>query len=77
MRLAGLGGVGSGMKVRSVAVVVGALTALAGQVVQGPAASAGSDRGGRDADLAAIEKLHQLGRPVAWTNAPSAERREA
>ena len=44
---------------RSVAVVVGALTALAGQVVQGPAASAGSDRGGRDADLAAIEKLHQ------------------
>ncbi len=42
------------MKVRSVAVVVGALTALAGQVVQGQAASAGSD-----ADLAAIEKLHQ------------------
>ncbi len=47
------------MKVRSVAVVVGALTALAGgHVVQGQAASAGSDRG-RDADLAAIEKLHQ------------------
>ena len=46
------------MKVLSVAVVVGALTALAGQAVQGPAASAGSDRG-RDADLAAIEKLHQ------------------
>jgi ketosteroid isomerase-like protein len=46
------------MKVLSVAVVVGALTALAGQVVQGPAVSAGSDRG-RDADLAAIEKLHQ------------------
>ena len=46
------------MKVLSVAVVVGALTALAGQVVQGPAASAGSDRG-RDADLAGIEKLHQ------------------
>jgi ketosteroid isomerase-like protein len=44
------------MKVRSVAVVVGALTALAGQVVQAPPASAGS---GRDADLAAIEKLHQ------------------
>lgn len=43
---------------RSVAVVVGALTALAGQGVQGPAASAESDRG-RDADLAAIEKLHQ------------------
>ena len=42
----------------SVAVVVGALTPLAGQVVQGPAASAGSDRG-RDADRAAIEKLKQ------------------
>src|SRR5437764_12285956 len=39
-----------------VAVVVGALTPLAGQVVQGPAASAGSDRG-HDADRAAIEKL--------------------
>jgi len=46
------------MKVLSVAVVVGALTASAGHVVQGPAASAGSDRS-RDADLAAIEKLHQ------------------
>ena len=46
------------MKVLSVAVVVGALTALAEQVVQRPAASAGSDKG-RDADLAAIEKLHQ------------------
>ena len=46
------------MKVLSVAVVVGALTALAGPVVQGQAASAGSDRG-RAADLAAIEKLHQ------------------
>ncbi len=46
------------MKVRSVAVVVGALSALAGQMVQGPAASAGSDRG-RDADIAAIEKFHQ------------------
>ena len=46
------------MKVRSVAVVVGALTALAGQVVQGQSASGGSARG-RDADLAAIEKLHQ------------------
>ena len=46
------------MKVLSVAVFVGALTALAGQVVQRPASSAGSDRG-RDADLAAIEKLHQ------------------
>jgi ketosteroid isomerase-like protein len=46
------------MKVLSVAVVVGALTASAGQVVQGPAASAGSDRR-RGADVAAIEKLHQ------------------
>ena len=42
----------------SVAVIVGALTAFAGQALQEPAASAGSDRG-RDADLAAIEKLHQ------------------
>ena len=46
------------MKVLSVAVVVGALTAFAEQVVQKPAASVGSDKG-RDADLAAIEKLHQ------------------
>jgi len=43
---------------RSVAVVVGALTALAGQAAQRPATPAGSDKG-RDADLAAIEKLHQ------------------
>ena len=42
----------------SVALVVGALTAFAEQVVQKPATSAGSDRG-RDADWAAIEKLHQ------------------
>ena len=34
------------------------LTALAGPVVQGQAASAGSDRG-RVADMAAIEKFHQ------------------
>ncbi len=46
------------MKVLSVAVVIGALTAFAEQVVQKPAASVGSDKG-RDADLAAIEKLHQ------------------
>ena len=44
-------------KNRSVAVVVGALTASAGQVAQGQAASGGSDRG-RDADLAAIETFH-------------------
>ena len=43
---------------RSVAVVVGALTALAGQVAQRPATPPGSDRG-RDADRASIEKLHQ------------------
>jgi hypothetical protein len=47
------------MNVLSVAVVVGALTAFAEQVVQKPAASVGSDRGNRDADRAAIEKLHQ------------------
>ena len=46
------------MKVLSVALVVGALTAFAEQVVQKPAASVGSDKG-RDADRAAIEKLHQ------------------
>jgi uncharacterized protein (TIGR02246 family) len=42
----------------SVAVVVGALTALGGHVVLGQAGLPGSDRG-RSADLAAIEKLHQ------------------
>lgn len=47
------------MKVLSVAVVVGALTAFAEQVGQNPAASVGTDRQGRDADRAAIEKLHQ------------------
>ena len=40
------------------AAVAGASTPLAGQVVQEPAASDGSDRG-RDADRAAIEKLKQ------------------
>ncbi len=49
----------SGMKVLSVPLVVAALTAVAGHVVQKPAASVGSDRGGREADWAAIEKLHQ------------------
>jgi ketosteroid isomerase-like protein len=47
------------MNVLSVAVVAGALTAFAHQAVQKPAASVGSDRGGRDADRTAIEKLHQ------------------
>ena len=46
------------MTVLSVAVVVGVLAAFADQGVQKPAAFAGSDSG-RDADLAAIEKLHQ------------------
>jgi ketosteroid isomerase-like protein len=41
-----------------IGVVVGASAPLAGQVVQAPAASAGSDRG-HDADRAAIEKLKQ------------------
>jgi uncharacterized protein (TIGR02246 family) len=47
------------MKALSVAVFVGALTAFPEQVVQKPVASVGSDNGGRDADRAAIEKLHQ------------------
>lgn len=42
----------------SVAVAVLALTALAGQVIPGPAAWAGSGQR-RDADRAAIERLHQ------------------
>ena len=46
------------MRVNSVAVVVCALTALAGQVLQRPAAPAGSQRD-RAADLAAIEKVRQ------------------
>src|SRR5262249_913449 len=49
--------IGGGMRVNSV-VVVCALTALAGQAVQRPAAPAGSDSG-RAAALAAIEKLRQ------------------
>ncbi len=48
------------MSMRSVAVVVCTLTALPGQALQGPSASAGSDSGrGREADLAAIKRLHQ------------------
>ena len=46
------------MSMRSVAVVVCASTALAGQVPQGQAASAASQRG-RAADLVAIEKVRQ------------------
>jgi ketosteroid isomerase-like protein len=48
---------GSWRHFRGMARVVGASTS-AGPVVQGPAAPAGRERG-RDADLAAIEKLHQ------------------
>ena len=47
------------MKAVSIAVVVGALTAFAEQVVQYPAASVGGQRGGLDADRAAIERIHQ------------------
>src|SRR5262245_11806103 len=46
------------MRVRSVAVVVCVLTAIAAEVLQRPAASAGSDQD-RAADRAAIEKLRQ------------------
>src|SRR5687767_3980542 len=46
------------MRGRSIAVVVCALIAIAGEVLQGPAASAGSDKD-RTADVAAIEKLFQ------------------
>jgi ketosteroid isomerase-like protein len=46
------------MRVNSVAVVVCALTALAGQALQKPAASAGSQTD-RAADLAAVERLRQ------------------
>ena len=62
------------MRPASVAVVTCALIALAGQVLQEPVASAGSD-GGRASDLAAIERLHQqdiaatlAGDPVALTD---------
>ena len=47
------------MKVLSAAVVVGALTAFAEQAVHKPAASVVSEGGSRDADRAAIQKLHQ------------------
>ena len=46
------------MRLRSVAVVVSAVVAIVGQVLQGPVAWAGSDKD-RAADLAAIEKLFQ------------------
>ena len=46
------------MRLHSIAVVFGALAALAGHVFQGRGVSAGSD-GGRQADLAGIEKVRQ------------------
>ena len=46
------------MKLRSVAVVICTFAVLAGHVLQGSGASAGSN-GGRQSDLTAIEKLHQ------------------
>lgn len=45
------------MNVLSAAIVVGALTAFANQIVQKPDTPTGSDKG-READRAAIEKLH-------------------
>ena len=53
-----------GYQVLLLAVVAGALTAFANQMVQKPAAPAGSDKS-RDADRAVIEKLHQ--RDIAAT----------
>src|SRR4029453_1304502 len=47
------------MKVLSVAVIVGVLTAFAEQVVQNSPASVGNDRRGREGDPAALGKLHQ------------------
>ncbi|HEX2452067.1 MAG TPA: DUF4440 domain-containing protein, partial [Vicinamibacterales bacterium] len=60
------------MKVLSVAVIVGVLTAFAEQVVQNPPASVGNDRGGRDADRAAIEKLHQQDIAATLSRDPAA-----
>ena len=60
------------MKVLSVALVVGTSTALAGQMmIQAPAAAARNDRG-RDADLAAIEKLHQQDIAATLSRDPAA-----
>ena len=59
------------MKVLSIAIVVGALTAFGGQVVQKPATSVGSDKG-HDADRAAIEKLHQQDIAATLSRDPAA-----
>src|SRR5688500_15832833 len=68
--------IGGGMTLRSAAVALFGWSVLTGHVLQGPAASAGSQsQRGRAADVAAIEKLNQqdiaatLSRdPVALTN---------
>ena len=46
------------MRLRSLAVICCALFALAVHALQGPGVSAGAE-GGRQADLAGIEKFHQ------------------
>ena len=59
------------MTVRSVAVLVCALIAMAGQVLQGRAASAASDKD-RAADLAAIEKVRQQDIAATLSRDPAA-----
>jgi ketosteroid isomerase-like protein len=56
---------------REVAVVVCALTALAGHVLQGPSASVGSQTG-READLAGIEKARQQDIAATFSRDPVA-----
>jgi uncharacterized protein (TIGR02246 family) len=58
------------MSVRSVAVVVCALMAMAGQALEGPGASAGSEE--RAADLAAIENLFQQDIAATLSRDPAA-----
>ena len=62
---------GGSMRVHSITVVVCALTALGGQVLHGPAASAGS-QGDRAADRAAIEKLRQQDIAATFSRDPVA-----
>ena len=59
------------MRVHSAAVVVCALTALAGASASGPAASAGSQKD-RAADLAAIEKFRQQDIAATFSRDPVA-----
>jgi uncharacterized protein (TIGR02246 family) len=59
------------MRVRSVAVVVWALIAMAGQVLQGLTASAKGDKE-RAADLAAIEKLYEQDIAATLSRDPAA-----